>query len=71
MKSANEHPDWSVESNLLETDQRDFLGNIESLLMTASSRINSHTDLNRNHHNSSTSFVVITLRLLHDNCDLS
>ena len=31
----------------MEPYQRDFSGNIEGLQMTASSKINSHTDLNR------------------------
>ena len=35
------------DGNVLEPDQRDFLGNIEGLRMTASSRIKSHMDLNR------------------------
>ena len=47
MKPANAHPERSVDGNVLEPDQRDFLGNIEGLQMTTSSRINSHTDLNR------------------------
>ena len=47
MKSANSPSGRSVDSNLLELTQRDFLGNIEGLRMTASSRMNSHTDLNR------------------------
>ena len=46
MKSANAHSERSV-GNVLEPDQRDFLGDIEGLWMTASSRINSHMDLNR------------------------
>ena len=47
LESANTHSERSVDGNVLELDQRDFLGNIESLRMTASCRINSHTDLNR------------------------
>ena len=47
MKSANAHPEQSVDGNVLEPDQRDFLGNIEGLRMTAPSRINSHTGLNK------------------------
>ena len=47
MKAAIAPSGCSVVGNVLEPDQRDFLGNIESLRMTASSRINSHTDLNR------------------------
>ena len=46
MKSANAPSGRSVDGNILEPDQRDFLGKIESLRMTASSKINSHTDLN-------------------------
>ena len=37
----------SVDSNVLELDKTNFLGNIEGLQMTASSRTNSHTDLDR------------------------
>ena len=47
MKSANAHPERSVDGDVLESDQRDFLGNVENLRMTASSRINSRTDINR------------------------
>ena len=47
MKSANVHSERSVDCNVLEHDQRYFLGKIEGLRMTASSRINSHTDLSR------------------------
>ena len=47
MKSANALSERSVDCNVLEPDKRDFLGNIEGLRMTASSRINSLTDLNR------------------------
>ena len=47
VKSANASSGWSVDANVLEPDQRDFSGNIEGLPMTASSRINSRTDLNR------------------------
>ena len=47
MKSANASSKRSVDGNVLELDQRDFSGNIEGLQMTASSRINSRTDLNR------------------------
>ena len=47
MKSANAPSGRSVDGNVLDSDQRDLLGNIEGLRMTASSRINSHTDLNR------------------------
>ena len=47
MKSPNAPSGRSVDGNVLEPDQRDFLSNIEGLRMTASSRINSHTDLNR------------------------
>ena len=41
------HAARSVDGNVLEPDQRDFVGNIEGLQMTSSSRISSHTDLNR------------------------
>ena len=47
MKSTNASSGRSVDDNVLEPDQKDFLVNIEGLQMTASSRINSHTDLNR------------------------
>ena len=47
MKSTNAPSGWCVDRNVLESDQRDFLGNIEGLRMTASSRIKSHWDLNR------------------------
>ena len=47
MKSANAHSERNVDGNVMEPDQRDFLSNIEGLRTTASSRINSHTDLNR------------------------
>ena len=47
MKSTNASSRRRFDGIELELDQRDFLGNIESLQMTASSRINSHTDLNR------------------------
>ena len=47
MKSANAPSGRSVNGTVLEPDHRIFLGNIEGLRMTASSRMNSHTDLNR------------------------
>ena len=47
LKSANASSGRSVDSNVLEPDQRDFSGNIEGLQMTALSRINSRTDSNR------------------------
>ena len=47
MKSANAPSGRSVDGIVLERDQRDFLGNIEGLRLTASSRRNSHTELNR------------------------
>ena len=47
MKSASPHPERSVDGNVLEPDQRCFFGNVKGLRMTACSRINSHTDLNR------------------------
>ena len=46
-KSANAHSERSVDSNVLELDQRDFVGFIKGLRKTASSRIDAHTDLNR------------------------
>ena len=48
LKSANAPSERTVDGNVLEPDRRDFLGNTEYLRMTASSRINSPTDLNRN-----------------------
>ena len=47
MKSANAPSGQSVDGNVWQHDQRDFWGNIEGVQMTASSRINSRTDLNR------------------------
>ena len=47
MKSANASSGRSVDVNVLKPVQRDFSGNMENLQMTASSRINSHTELNR------------------------
>ena len=47
MKSVNASSGREVGSVVLDSDQRDFSGNIESLRMTASSRTNSHKDLNR------------------------
>ena len=45
MKSANAPSERNVDGIVLEADQRDFLGKIESLRKTASSRINIYTDL--------------------------
>ena len=47
MKSANVSSGRSVDGDVLEADRRNFSGNIEGLQMTAASRINSGTDLNR------------------------
>ena len=47
MKSVNTSSERSVDSNVFEPDQGDFLGIIEGLQMTASSRVHSRTDLNR------------------------
>ena len=47
VKSVNAHSEWSVDGNILEPHQRDFLGDIEGLRMTAFSRRNSHMDLSR------------------------
>ena len=47
MKSANVSSGRSVDGNVLEPDQRDFSGNIKGLQVTASSRINFRTELNR------------------------
>ena len=46
MRSVNASSGHGVGS-VLDPNQGDFLGNIEGLQMTASSKINSHTDLNR------------------------
>ena len=47
MKSVNASSGLVVGSVVLDRDQRDFSGNIQSLQMAASSRINSHTDSNK------------------------
>ena len=47
MKSTNAPSGRSGAGNILELEQRDFLGKIEGLRMATSSRINSQTDLNR------------------------
>ena len=47
MKSVNASSGHRVGSVVLDPDQRDFSRSIGSLQMIASSRINSHTDLNR------------------------
>ena len=47
MKSANASSGRSIDGNVLERDRRDSSGDIEGLQMTASSRIQSRTDLNR------------------------
>ena len=47
VRSANAPSERSVDCNVLEIDQRDFLGNIGGPRMTASSRTNSHRDFNR------------------------
>ena len=46
MKSANALSGLGVSSAVSDPDQRDFSGNIKGRQMTASSKINSHTDLN-------------------------
>ena len=46
-KSANAQSERVVEGNVLEPDRRDFLGNIEGLRMTSSSKTHSHMDVNR------------------------
>ena len=45
MKSVNASSRRSVDSVVLDPDRSDFLRIVESLLTTASSRINSNTDL--------------------------
>ena len=45
--SANAPSEPSNDGNVLEPNQGDFLGNTEGLRVTASSRINSRTDINR------------------------
>ena len=47
MKSVNASSGYGVGGVVLDPDQRDFLGEIEGLQMTAVSRKYSHTDLNR------------------------
>ena len=47
MKSANASSGRRVDGIVLDHDPRDFLGNIEGLQMTVSSRVSSHTFLNR------------------------
>ena len=47
MKSANASSGRSVDGNVWDPDQSDLPGNIEGLRMTASSRMHSHTDLNK------------------------
>ena len=47
MNSASSHSERRIAANVFKPEQRDFLGKIEGLRMTASSRINSHMDLNR------------------------
>ena len=47
LKSANASSGRSVDGNVLQPDQSDFSGSIEGQQTTASSRINSRTDLNR------------------------
>ena len=47
MHSANAPSGRSVDGNVLELDQKDFLGNIEGLRVNASSWMNSNADLNR------------------------
>ena len=47
MKSVNASSGHGLGSFVFDPGQRDFPGNIEGLRMTASNRINSHTDFNR------------------------
>ena len=47
VKSANAGSERSFDGNVLEPDQKDFLGDIEGLPTTVSGRINSHMDLKR------------------------
>ena len=47
MKSANASSGRSVDGNEWEPDQSDLPSNIESLRMTASSRMHSHTELKK------------------------
>ena len=48
MKPSNVTSGRGIDANVLELDQREFLRITEGLRMTASSRINSHTELKRN-----------------------
>ena len=47
MKSANPFAGRSLDGIVFKPDQRYFSGNVEGLQVTASSRTNSHTDLNK------------------------
>ena len=47
IKSVNASSGRDADSVVPDPDQRDFSGNIESLQMIASNRINSNTDLNK------------------------
>ena len=47
MKSANASSGRSVDGNVLKPDQKGFLGNVEGLQRTASSKILSHRDFNK------------------------
>ena len=47
IKTVNASSGLGVGSAVSDPDQRDFSGNIDGLEMTASSGINSHTDLKR------------------------
>ena len=47
MKSANLRSERNVDGNVLKPHQKDFLGNIEGLQMTASSGRKFHRDINR------------------------
>ena len=45
MKSANASSARSLDGNVLEPDQREFLGTVDERQFNTSTRINSHTDL--------------------------
>ena len=59
MKSVNASSGRCLGGNVLKTVKRDFPGNIEGLRMTASSRINSYTDLNKIDETSGNSTVEV------------
>ena len=47
MRSANAFSGRSLDGNVFESDQKDYLGNVKELQMTASGGISSHTPLRK------------------------